>query len=175
MRLLSLFPITARIKCLLGGSQTETCWGTLWLTVGVCGRFLSDWRECFGTGEAGERETDGKATSSWGEWENRLCKSFDRLNKAWIRVFGLLPYPCSLRFIVEFILCVIIPCAGSWSLYSVSLFPARCCGLYTLWHYSLYRAADFIHCICNPSMGPWRLYFALLIPVRGHGVYISYL
>jgi len=60
------------------------------------------------------------------------------------------PYYYSLYGVVEFILHIIIPCTGSWSLYSILLFPARGRGVYTPYYYSLSGVVEFILHIIIP-------------------------
>jgi len=72
---------------------------------------------------------------------------------------------------VEFILHIINPCVGWWSLYSTLLIPVREGGVCTPHYYSLYEVVEFILHIINPCMESWSLYSTLLIPRREGGVY----
>ena len=98
---------------------------------------------------------------------------------------------------MEFIILIIIPCVGSWSLYSLLLFtvwghgvytpyyhslcgvvefilliiiPCTGHGVYTPYYYSLCGDVEFILLIIIPCVGSWSLYSLLLFPVWCRGV-----
>jgi len=67
---------------------------------------------------------------------------------------------------VEFILRIINPCTGSWSLYSALLFPVQGRGVYTPHYYSLYRVVEFILHIIIPCTGSWNFIPHVIIPCK---------
>ena len=75
---------------------------------------------------------------------------------------------------MEFILHIINPCAGSWSLYSTLIIPVQGREVYTPHYYSLCGIVEFMLHIINPCAGSWSLCSTLLILVLGHGAYTPY-
>jgi len=74
-----------------------------------------------------------------------------------------------MRGVVECILYINNPCAGSWSVYSILLISVQGRGVYTPYCYSLYGVVEFILHIVTPCTGSWSLYSTLIILVLGRG------